>query len=204
MENLQTVIDSLLARYNPDTVILYGSFADGSTGSDSEFDALLKADVPETIHDTSVLNGIQLDVFVYPTSAEPSPEEILPIYHGRVLLDKTGKGKDLYEKVRAYVENYPRKTEEEVKSELSWCEKMLLRSRRTDVEGNFRWHWVLCDSLDIYCDLRRQFYFGPKKALRWMEESDPEGFRIYAQALSGMDHVSLENLIGYMKILGYG
>ena len=32
------------------------------------------------------------------------------------------------------------------------CKKMLLRTLRSDAEGLYRWHWVLIDSLEIFCD----------------------------------------------------
>ena len=45
--------------------------------------------------------------------------------------------------------------------------RMLLRTMRGDVEGYYRWHWLLCDSLEIYFDIKGIHYYGPKKQLHF-------------------------------------
>lgn len=62
-----------------------------------------------------------------------------------------------------YIEHIPLKTAKDVSQEIKWCEKMLLRTMRGDVEGYYRWHWLLCDSLEIYFDIKGIHYYGPKK-----------------------------------------
>ena len=79
---------------------------------------------------------------------------------------------------------------------------MLLRTKRGDAEGFFRWHWLLTDSLEIFCDAAGHPYRGPKKALRWLEEYDPEGFARYQAALSGFRRENLENWISYLEQTG--
>lgn len=43
---------------------------------------------------------------------------------------------------------------------------------REDTDGYYRWHWLLYDSLEIYFDVKGLHYYGPKKALRYMEQTD--------------------------------
>lgn len=198
---MEQIRDYLMERYHPETVILYGSFADGTNGPGSDYDALLLAEGAQKDHDVSVVNGTQLDVFVYPPEAELPPEELLQLYHARVLLDRNGRGASLLARVRDYVDAYPRKTGEELEDDLAWCKKMLLRTDRGDTEGFYRWHWVLCDSLEIYCGLRQWFYFGPKKALYAMEREDPEAFCLYGAALAHMDRGNLARWITYLTDL---
>ena len=76
---------------------------------------------------------------------------------------------------------------------------MVLRTKRDDVEGYFRWHWVLTDSLEIYCDVIGSFYYGPKKTLRRMEQTDEEAYLIYAEALKRFDRSSLSEWVSYLK-----
>ena len=52
----------------PLSIIVYGSYANGTNDLNSDFDALVIYDDSNQIHDTSFVNGIQLDVFVYPLS----------------------------------------------------------------------------------------------------------------------------------------
>ncbi len=59
---------------------------------------------------------------------------------------------------------------------------MLRRTERGDTEGYYRLHWVLTDSLSIYYDLRGEYYFGPKKALRRMANTAPDDAAVYERA----------------------
>ena len=72
---MQKIVDYLLSKYQPETIIVYGSFADGSNGPGSDFDALLLTDRMETNHDDSVVDGKPLDVFLYPTDAQLDPSD---------------------------------------------------------------------------------------------------------------------------------
>jgi predicted nucleotidyltransferase len=64
-EIVEKIIRYLEETYSPDAIIIYGSFADGSANEHSDFDALVMAD-RDKLHDSSVIDGTILDVFVYP------------------------------------------------------------------------------------------------------------------------------------------
>lgn len=201
MVNTEKIMDYLKKTYQPDAVIVYGSFADGSANLNSDFDALIIAG-EEKMHDSSVVDGVVLDVFVYPAktfSTDYDPEEFVQVWDGKIVLDEHGIAGQLKAKVLDYIEHLPKKTATEVAQEVEWCEKMLLRTMREDVEGYYRWHWVLCDSLEIYFDIRGLHYYGPKKTLRLMEKSDAEAFGLYAKALREFDRESLSAWIAYLK-----
>ena len=201
MVSTEKIVDYLEKTYRPDAVILYGSVADGSANLNSDFDALVIADKEKT-HDSSVVDGVVLDVFVYPAetfSTDYDPEEFVQVWDGKIILDEHGIAGQLKAKVLDYIEHLPKKTATEVAQEVEWCEKMLLRTMREDVEGYYRWHWVLCDSLEIYFDIRGLHYYGPKKTLRLMEKSDAEAFGLYAKALREFDRESLSAWIDYLK-----
>lgn len=168
MVNTEKIVGYLKKTYQPDAVIVYGSFADGSANLNSDFDALIIAG-KEKAHDSSIVDGVVLDVFVYPAetfSADYDPEEFVQVWDGKIVLDEHGIAGQLKAKVLDYIEHLPKKTVTEVAQEVEWCKKMLLRTMREDVEGYYRWHWVLCDSLEIYFDIKGLHYYGPKKALR--------------------------------------
>ena len=48
--------------------MIYRSYANGTNDLNSDFDSLVISYDHEQFHDTSFVNGIQLDVFVYPAS----------------------------------------------------------------------------------------------------------------------------------------
>lgn len=57
MVNTDKIIDYLKKTYQPDAVIVYGSFADGSANLNSDFDALIIAGEEKT-HDSSIVDGM--------------------------------------------------------------------------------------------------------------------------------------------------
>lgn len=196
---MQRAIDYLVKKYDPECLILYGSYADGSYNANSDLDALIVADVSEASHDVSVVDGIQLDVFVYPVLAELKPEDYPQLYHSKILIDCQGRGKALQEVVADYIENRPARSDESILEDIVWCEKMLSRTKRGDPEGYYRWHWVLCDSLQFYSDIRGWFYFGPKKTLLLMQQHDPVGYVYYSKALQYMDYDCLARWVDFLK-----
>lgn len=200
-EKEKKIIEYLIKTYDPESIITYGSFGDGSANENSDFDALVIADHTE-MHDGSVVDGTVLDVFVYPSDtflSEYDPQEFEQIFDGNIVLDKYGKAGQLKNKVLDYIQNLPRKTEEEIRDELSWCEKMLARTVRGDEEGYYRWHWVLVDSLEIYYDIKGLHYHGPKKALRYMERNDQTAFSVYSHALKELNREYLSEWIECLK-----
>jgi len=196
------LMEYIKARYDPLSIIVYGSYADGSNNENSDFDALVISRQHEKFHDVSFVNGIQLDVFVYPVSYFEGYfdcADFIQLYDSRILLDTEGLGASLKERVLRHIEDRPQKSEADIRNQIAWCRKMLLRTKRGDAEGMFRWHWVLIDSLEFFCDVVGQPYWGPKKTLRWMETTYPEGFAHYKNALSRFDAESLETWISYLE-----
>lgn len=203
MRSTDKIIDYLEKTYQPESIIVYGSFADGSANLNSDFDALIIAG-KEKLHDSSFVDGVVLDVFIYPPDqflSEYDPAEFAQVWDGKIILDKNGMGGWLKKNVLDYIEHIPLKTAKDVSQEIKWCEKMLLRTMRGDVEGYYRWHWLLCDSLEIYFDIKGIHYYGPKKALHFMEESDSEAFHIYSKALLEFNQEGLSDWINYLKTI---
>jgi len=201
MEIRDKILAYLKETYQPYAIIVYGSFADGSANKNSDFDALVIADKGK-MHDSSVIDGVVLDVFIYPSDTfrtEYDPEEFVQVWDGNILLDTDGVAACLKKRVLDYIAHIPRKTTAEIEQEVDWCEKMLSRTMRDDAEGYYRWHWVLFDSLEIYFDVKGLYYYGPKKALRFLEQTDPEAFRIYTRALREFKRECLSAWISYLK-----
>lgn len=197
---VESILNYLYGTYAPEALILYGSYADGMDNEGSDFDALILAD-REAHHDVSIVDGVQMDVWVYPAdyfAADDALDEAVQIADGVVLHDSQGKGTALRARVRDYIAAQPGKSAGENEESLAWCRKMLARSARTDAEGLYRWHWLLTDSLEIACDLLHQPYCGPKKSLRWLENAHPDVYAAYARALA---EFTQEALTAWVKCL---
>ena len=60
---MEQVLKYIREKYNPLSIILYGSYADGTNNLNSDFDALVIVADHEQFHDTSIVDGVPLDVF---------------------------------------------------------------------------------------------------------------------------------------------
>lgn len=200
---MESLLNALDAAYAPEVLILYGSYADGTNGADSDFDALLLAD-HAPCHDVSVVEGVQLDVWVYPPdyfADDASLAEVIQIEDGIIVHDPHGRGAMLQSRVRAMLAAQPGKSAEENAEALAWCRKMLKRTERKDAEGLFRWHWLLTESLEIACDLLHHPYPGPKKALRRLERVHPALHAAYARALAEFTQAALTDWVNALEAL---
>ena len=183
------MIRYLTEQYHPLAVALYGSYADGTANAESDYDVLLITEDTEC-HDTGVVAGTQLDAWVYPRSWAESladGDTVIQLHDGVILLDTDGLAERLIALARAHAAGKVHLSDEEKRDLQAWCEKMARRARRDDAEGLYRWHWLLTDSLSVYCDVRDAYYFGPKKTLLRMEQDDPAGFARYHAALRSME-----------------
>lgn len=199
---MKRIIDYLVKTYAPHTILLYGSYADGSNNTGSDFDALLITDNVCARHDGRVIDDVPLDVFIYHTSkfeGEVDCRDFLQLHDAALLLDSRGMGLRLKNEVLAYIEQMPQKSPVEKLHMVEWCEKMLLRAARGDAEGYFRWHWLLSDSLEIYFELWGERYLGPKKALARLKMQDPETFECYSQALSTFEYEAARSWIDRLR-----
>lgn len=202
MISLERILEYINQKYNPVSVILYGSFANKTNDSNSDFDALVISSDCEQFRDTSFVDGVQLDVFIYPASyfeKDYDCENFIQVFDGQIIKDSDDIGKTLKTNVLAYLNNRQAKTSAEIQVDIDWCVKMLGRAKRGDCEGMFRWHWVLIDSLEFFCNIIKHPYFGPKKTLRWMEGAYPGAFDCYKRALQELNIDRLEEWVAYIE-----
>lgn len=201
---MNAILEYLRRTYQPLALIVYGSYADGTNNPGSDFDALVITADHAIFHDVSFVDGVQLDVFVYPAAhfdGDFDCDSFAQISDGHILMDTRELAAQLQARVLRHLDSLPGKTPAEIRADVEWCRKMFLRTRRCDAEGVFRWHWLLTDSLEIFCEASGHAYRGPKKALRWMEREYPEAFRLYAKALAELSEDSLERWIAHLEQL---
>ncbi len=195
---MESIIEYLKQKYAPLTIIVYGSYASGTNDASSDFDALLISANHEQCRDTSIVDGVPLDVFVYPAAYFLSgydPDDFIRVFDGKIIMDSMELGHRLQSRVLERLKSRPHKPKAEVLADVDWCARMLERAGRGDAEGMYRWHWLLTDSLEIYCDIMQHPFLGPKKALAWLKEQQPEAFSLYERALLEISPDSLKGWI---------
>ena len=201
---MEAILSYIREAYAPLSLVVYGSYADGTHDSGSDFDALVITEERGPLHDTSCVGGVTLDVFVYPTSyfdKEYNPKDFIQIVGGKILIDADERVTNLQKQVAAWLENHPPRSVAQLRSDVDWCVKMLGRVGRGDAEGYFRWHWLLYDSLSIFCDVQGRLFLGPKKTLTWMAQQYPVSAALYERALREFTPESLKDWISHLASL---
>ncbi|WP_205685488.1 nucleotidyltransferase domain-containing protein [Bacillus salacetis] len=190
----------LQQKYHCHTIILYGSYNTGDFTEESDLDIICFADDSEDRNDVELFKGKQLDVWVYSTELMMKPDQFLRVNRGKVLLDDKGMAERFLSKINAIFNEGPKQLSEEEKDFLkSWLRKMHLRSGKNDMEGNYRFHWMLKDSLEIYFELNGQWFPGPKKAFSWLRENDPSAFALFENVLQKDSHAKdVEQLLEFL------
>ncbi|CAM4481465.1 nucleotidyltransferase domain-containing protein [Paenibacillus tarimensis] len=171
-------------QYHCHTVILYGSYATGDETPESDIDVVAFTDEVLVSHDNKMLEGKPLDAWFYPTSAMANTADFLRIKDGEALIDQRGLGRGLLAAVQERFAAGPERVDrEELIFLCDWLLKMVKRSLKGDAEGNYRYHWLLTDSLEIYGKASNQWYMGPKQTLKWLERHDKAAYDLFCNAL---------------------
>jgi hypothetical protein len=80
-----------------------------------------------------------------------------------------------------------------------WAHKTLARATRGDPEGNYRRIELIQVLLENYFHVRGQWFLGPKKSLRWLEQFVPSASRSFCMALEpGAGHQAIASLVRLM------
>ena len=61
MINQQKIITYLKEKYNPLTIALYGSYADGTYNQNSDFDCLIIVKYKDYSHDDHLIDNVYID-----------------------------------------------------------------------------------------------------------------------------------------------
>lgn len=198
---INEITDYLVNKYQCHSIILYGSYAREDYTSESDIDIICFGDNSSAKNDAGFINGIQLDAWIYSAEKMNDAKSLLHISDGKILLDKLNRCSELMGRIKAILAEGPTKVPQDEKEFLkAWLQKMFVRSQKGDSEGNYRLHWMLKDSLEIYFSLIDQWYLGPKKALKWLHENDKEAYELFEAALRpGAGRQDIENLIAYVN-----
>ncbi|MBP1943572.1 nucleotidyltransferase domain-containing protein [Cytobacillus luteolus] len=188
-------------KYNCHTIILYGSYNSGDYTEESDLDIICFSDDIEDKNDVELFKGKQLDVWVYNSDQMNNSEQFLRVHRGKVLLNDKGTAESFLLEIDHVFDKGPKKLSEEEKDFLkSWLKKMYLRSSKNDIEGNYRFYWMLKDSLEIYFELKGLWFLGPKKAFSWLQENDTLGYNLFKNALEKEENTKeVEQLLEFLN-----
>ena len=182
----------LKSRFGCHTAILYGSRARGDWDAASDIDVIAFCDAGETGHLAHRWQDLFLDLFVYPSRTKPEPDW-LRVHGGLILFQRGVEGNETLATIETMFTAGPEPLSDSARQTLRlWCEKMLARAEKGDPEGNHRRHWLLSSLLEIYFNLRTQWYLGPKRSLTLLHHEKPEDFKLFCAAFE--PHASLANI----------
>ena len=199
-ELLDELRNYLVNKYSCHLIILYGSYATGDYTVESDIDVVCFSDDVGAQNDTTVLSGRQLDAWIYSSDTTNNIEPYLHITDGKVIFDQRGLGGDFLSRIDKHYEKGPEQLDEDQKQFLKrWLQKMLKRSTKGDPEGDYRFHWMLSDSLEIYFKIKGLWYMGPKKSLKWLNQNDTYTNTLFKYALDrGATSSDVERLIHHI------
>jgi hypothetical protein len=197
---LNHVAEYFKNKYECHSIILYGSYVTGDFTEESDLDVICFTDGRGSQNDNHSLDGIQLDAWIYNTSEMNNPSKFSHTRNGILLLDQRGLGELLLQKMdEIYIKGPEKLDSHEIAFLKNWLTKMQKRSLKEDIEGNFRYHLLLNDSLEIYFKIINQWYLGPKNSLQWLEINDPKAYELFSRALArNADYKSVDRLIQHI------
>jgi len=202
---LLEITQNIQAKYACHTIILYGSRARGESTNSSDYDIIAIREQGDFERDCGIFDDFYLDVFVYSEEAIKNPDaSLIRIKDGVVLFQKDHIGDSLLNTIKGIFQKGAPKTPAWEKHEIiNWTRKMLQRAQESDVEGNFRKHWLLYDLLECYFKMRDRWYLGPKESFQWLKVNDPNIYSAFEVALKANSTFNeIENLINNVAPLG--
>jgi predicted nucleotidyltransferase len=206
---LSRVVVDLQERYSPHTIILYGSRARGDCTPSSDIDIVCFVESTTAIQTSTSLDlkdardfeGLYLDAWVYSSDAiSASTDDLLRVADGYCLYDAQGWGEAFLKELQKRIQEGPKPlSASEIQHTKQWVNKMVERAKNLDIESLYRRYWLAVDLLQIYFDLRGQWYFGPKKSLAWLREHDSIGYKLFSQVYDrSMRFEDLDKLAEYV------
>lgn len=147
------------------------------------------------------MNGIYLDAWIYPQGKASDTKEFLRVVGGKVLCEENNFGISFLNSVNTLFKKRPKVLNfDEVIHRKQWIRKMFERSKRGDLEGNYRKVWLVKDLLEIYFELKNMWYMGPKKSLKWLEKYGKTEFKLFeALYFSPLDEGKLEAVVEMLE-----
>lgn len=203
MENiLDLAANDLKEKYNPHTIILYGSYAREDATDLSDIDIACFWDRPDEIKDARLFHKTFLDAWIYPTSfLDTVPEEALRFSDGKVLHDAKGLGVEYLNRVKEKLHVGREPMSDADKAHIrEWVKKMLERAHNGSLDGNYRRNWLQHDLLSIYFDFRGLWFLGSKKSFAYLQKHDQKVYELFEQTYRDPLNLELLSLLAKQTV----
>ena len=174
----------LVKEFSAETIFLYGSYARGDFTEQSDIDLAVITSDCQLKNYSNTFKGKKLDVWFYQWSQlDPQDPQFLRLANSQLLLDSKGQGQIFKNSIKKTLTEGPTPLEANHRQHtLDWIEQMIRRAQEGDIEGNFRRTWLPVALLEIYFQLRNEWYLGSKQSFNWLQENDTEGFSLFNAA----------------------
>ncbi|PCM44036.1 nucleotidyltransferase family protein [Marinobacter sp. ANT_B65] len=181
-------VNEVVNKYDPHTVIIYGSRARGDATEESDVDMACFLDSPRISEDFRDFEGIFLDAWIYPTESMKNPTHFVQMGAAFCAVDKLGYGSKLLKEINKIIKNGPDPlTKKEKLNIVELRIKNLKRVHKGDVEGNHRRAGLQYNLLETYFILRDKWFFGAKSSLSWLKENDLIAFELFRNVYQNPD-----------------
>lgn len=196
---IELAVKEVVKKYNPHTVIVYGSRARGDATDESDVDIACFLDSPTVSEDFRDMNGIFLDAWIHPTESMKNPNNFVKMGEAFCAVDKLGLGSQLLQQINIKIKDGPIPlTEKEKFNIIELRLKILKRAGKGDVEGNHRRSWLQHALLETYFILRDKWFLGAKSSLSWLKVNDDIAFELFERAYQFPDdYEALKKLTHY-------
>lgn len=197
---IEHVLEYVKEKYDPKAIMLYGSYASFDYNENSDLDMFIVVDKKEKNHDNSKIDGVELDLFIFTKDEIMDIENLdvlLTAYDGIILKDSDNILSDLKDRVRKYVFDNTDLGDDEIEFIRNYIVKTISRSKNNDLDSKFRLINLLSESLANYCLLRRKFYFGSKKTIKYLIENDIYGYELFENALKNKGYHDIIDWLFY-------
>ncbi|MDO6762932.1 nucleotidyltransferase domain-containing protein [Agarivorans sp. 1_MG-2023] len=204
-EVTEKAIKEVVDRYDPHTVIVYGSRARGDATNESDVDMACFLDAPSVTEDFRNFDGIFLDAWIYPTKSMKNTDDFVQMGKAFCAVDKFGYGELLLQKIEDRIEAGPIPlTNKQKRNIIELRIKNLKRISNNDVEGNHRRAYLQYTLLETYFILRDKWFFGAKSSLSWLQENDQVAFALFEKVYQApQDYDALKKLTLYTTNIEY-
>lgn len=182
---LNAIVKTLKAKYRCHTIILYGSRARGLTTATSDYDVVGVRRRGEKTRIAKKQKGYYWDVFVYSEKdLRKLGDQHFAWKNARILYEKGHYGQKLLVRIQKLLEKpFQPHPLYEIEITKVWAQKELDRCRMTDIQGLYRRAEFLNVMIEHYFFIRQKRFLGPKEAFAWIDENDPQTYKLMRQAL---------------------
>ncbi|CAM2861453.1 nucleotidyltransferase family protein [Pseudoalteromonas distincta] len=199
----ELAVNEVVDKYNPHTIIIYGSRARGDATDESDVDMACFLDSPPVPEDFRDSNGIFLDAWLYPTESMQNPVKFAQMGKAFCAIDRLGYGAKLLQEINVKINEGPVPLNHKEKRNIIELRlKTLKRVLKGDLEGNHRRTYLQFNLLETYFHLRDKWFFGSKSSLTWLKENDHVAFTLFESVYnSPEDYEALKKLTMYVTTI---